>query len=88
MYLNANNREFGQWIKSIRIGKRMGLRELARMSNISPSHLSTIESGIKSLSIKKMKSLCICLGIDFMEAFAFMNILNDIPTVMDNLNAE
>lgn len=88
MYMHSNDKEFGKWIKKLRTDKGIGLRELARMSNISPSHLSIIESGIKSLSLKKLKSLCLCLGVEYREAFAFMNILNEIPTVMENLNAQ
>ena len=75
MYLESNNKEFGRWIKKLRTDKGIGLRELSRMASISPSHLSIIESGIKSLSLKKLKSLCLCLGVEYKQAFQFMNIL-------------
>ena len=43
-----DNLRFGAFLREVRIRKGYSIRELAKISNVSPYYLSYIESGVKS----------------------------------------
>jgi transcriptional regulator with XRE-family HTH domain len=56
-------KEFGSKIKALRMANKMGLRELARATDISSTYLSYIEQGLHGPpSPEKVKRLAIALG--------------------------
>lgn len=56
-------KELGATIQGIREEKGIGLRELARLSEISPSYLCEIESGLNVPSVDKVQRLAKALKI-------------------------
>lgn len=53
----------GQRIRSLREGKKLGLRELARLAGLSPSFLSEIESGRSYPSEPALEALAKEIGV-------------------------
>lgn len=54
--------QLGKRIRDAREKRGLGLRELARMSEISPSYLTEIEQGISVPTVEKVQRLAAALG--------------------------
>ena len=55
-------------IKQIRQSKNIGLNELARISDLSPAYLSSLERKIKvNPSVKTIKKIAVALGCSLDE---------------------
>ena len=53
-----DNKEFGQYLKSLRESRDITLRELARKTNLSAAYLSDVENGsIKPLTKERMETV-------------------------------
>ena len=60
----------GAWVRRLRTERRMSLRELARLSDFSPSFISQVENGVVSPSIASMQTIATALGTTLGEFFA------------------
>lgn len=53
-----DSKDFGQYLKTLRESRDITLRELARMTGLSPAYLSDVENGsIKPLTKERMETV-------------------------------
>ncbi|QDX90991.1 XRE family transcriptional regulator (plasmid) [Brevibacillus laterosporus] len=70
--------KIGEYIKSIRESKGMGLRELARRSGISSSHLSNVESGLRdNPKLDTLKKIALGLNHPLEDLLVYAGTLED-----------
>ncbi|MED1790981.1 helix-turn-helix transcriptional regulator [Brevibacillus laterosporus] len=70
--------KIGEYIKSIRESKGMGLRELARRSGISPTHLSNVEAGLRdNPKLDTLKKIAIGLNHPVENLIVYAGTLED-----------
>jgi transcriptional regulator with XRE-family HTH domain len=63
--------DFGRLLKELRKKKKMTLNHLAELSGLSPSYLSRVERGERSISnLRLLKKLAPHLGLTFEEIIA------------------
>lgn len=67
----------GEKLRSARMAKRLGLRELARQADIAPSYLSDIEYDRRVPSEQVLGPLCAILDLNFDEMLAAAGRLGD-----------
>lgn len=60
----AGDREFGARLRSARLARQLTLQQLAQAAGLSIGQLSQIERGLSSPSIRTLRQICHCLGID------------------------
>ena len=56
--------DFGQWLKQIRVSRKLSQQDLSEKIGTSPSFLSRVEKGEKRLSTIVLKRLANALGLD------------------------
>lgn len=66
---------FGEYIRSLRLGRKLLLREVAASLEVDPSHLSRIESGFKKPTREQVVRLAVILGTS--EADLLIHYLSD-----------
>ena len=62
--------DFGAAIQSLRTQKKVGLRELARRTKMSPASIVAIEKGTSSPNLATLHKILKALGTTFAEFFA------------------
>ncbi len=62
--------DLGKAIQSLRIQKQVGLRELARMTEMSPASIVAFEKGNSSPNLATLQNVLRALGSTFAEFFA------------------
>jgi transcriptional regulator with XRE-family HTH domain len=67
----------GEQIRSARVAKGLGLRELARIIEKSPSYVTDIEYDRRVPSEAVLKSICAALDLDFDRMLALAGRLGD-----------
>lgn len=70
------SKQLGVKLRSLRQRSRLGLKSVAPMVDVSYSHLSKVENGIKPPSEHLLKKLCIVYGVDPEE---FVPMIGRLP---------
>lgn len=77
-----NENDVGKYIAKARIKSGLSQRELAKISNISNSEISKIESGIRiNINTNILKRLCKFINLEFNELLYLMGVGNQINTL-------
>ena len=71
--------ELGRTIQGLRTQKGVGLRELARMTEMSPASIVAIEKGASSPNLATLHKMLKALGITFAEFFANSSDQTQLP---------
>lgn len=75
--MNTEAKSLGDHIRTARIEKGLGLRELARLIDKAPSYVSDIEYDRRVPSEAVLRALCDELGLDFDRMLALAGRLGD-----------
>lgn len=62
---------YGEYINRVRKSKKITLKELSRMTELSVSFLSQVERGVSSTTVTSLKKISDALGIEMSELFSF-----------------
>lgn len=60
---------FARNLKKIRQNKNLSQEELADLSNLHRTYISSVERGIKNISIDNIEKLAVALNVDIRELF-------------------
>lgn len=71
--------EFGKALQALRSRKKVGLRELARMTGMSPASLIAIEKGASSPNLATLHKIFMSLNTTFAEFFADSDEKSQLP---------
>jgi len=71
----------GQRLRQARVDARLSVRELARRVDVSPGHISNVERGLASLSVRSLYAIVTELGISMDSLFASSGRREDDPEV-------
>ncbi len=82
----SNKETLGSKINAIRAEKRIGVRELSRMVDVSAMHISNIEKDKSSASPELIKKIAKALETDADELLALADQVD--PSVVDVINAQ
>lgn len=58
---------FARNLKKIRQNRNLSQEELADLSNLHRTYISSVERGIKNISIDNMEKLAVALNVDIRE---------------------
>ena len=93
--MELNYTLIGKRIKKIRKAKGLTQDRLSELSNISPQHLSQIESGKTKLSLPTLINICNALDVttdtllcDVLTADTSAELNSDISAVFDDCTAD
>lgn len=71
--------DLGRAVHRLRIQKRVGLRELARMTEMSPASIVAIEKGTSSPNLASLHKILKAMGTSFAEFFADSSEQTQLP---------
>jgi transcriptional regulator with XRE-family HTH domain len=72
---------FGKFLRNKRESKKLGMREMSRAINISPSYLSDIEHGRTNPSLETLRIIVDFLKLTQGEKAAILSDINVNPTM-------
>ncbi len=75
--MSPRSKSLGEEIRSARVAKGLGLRELARLLEKAPSYVSDIEHDRRVPSEQVLRAICTHLDLDFDRALALAGRLGD-----------
>ncbi|MBQ3310522.1 helix-turn-helix transcriptional regulator [bacterium] len=85
-------RLLGKRIKEIRIARNLTQEDLSELTNIGPSSISKIESGIYHPSDENLKKIACALNVEPYKLYMFnhhkstKDLKNEINTMLENAN--
>ena len=80
----------GQYLQKIRTAQGYSIRHLAAQADISPSHLSLVETGQREISIEALFPIISALNGNFVEALRLLVLDAGIPPeaiTLDNVQS-
>ena len=69
--LKTENAEFGQYLRSVRQAKKISIRQLAKAVSKTPTYISDIERGLRSISLNNIDKLSKALNVEIYKLFIF-----------------
>ncbi len=76
----------GQRIRELRRSRGISQKQLAELTGLSQSFISTIERGEKNISINSLKKICSALGMSLSEFFNRDNLHNGSNSVINKMD--
>lgn len=73
-----NVKDFGEYIKNIRLEKNLSLRQVDYMSEITFSNLSMIEHGVRKATPQILKEMARVYELDYIDLLKKNNFINEI----------
>ena len=75
-----SNKDLGKYLKNVRDSKRLSLREVNKMTDISYSHLNMIENGKRNVTPALLKNLARLYNIDYIDLYekaGYIDLIED-----------
>ncbi|MBV7699916.1 helix-turn-helix domain-containing protein [Streptomyces sp. TRM70350] len=83
MATQDTKKQFGEYLKSLRNARKLGVRELARKANLDAGGITRIEHGKISPTLDTLKALGVALEVPLSDLFAMAGyvIPSDLPSM-------